>query len=148
MAIGSRRTTPTWPTAAAVVSEPMVAPMKTPWVQSKDCRTSGTVSLRRPPKMIAEIGTPCGTDARGESAGVLAMGVVERLRGWSAFSPDSGVQRVPFQSYQPPGGSLVIPSHQTSPSAVSATLVKIVSLRSDAMALGLLFSLVPGATPK
>ena len=26
MAIGSRRTTPTWPVAAAVVSEPMVAP--------------------------------------------------------------------------------------------------------------------------
>jgi hypothetical protein len=36
MAIGSRRTTPTAPTAAAVVSDESVAPTKVPWVQSRD----------------------------------------------------------------------------------------------------------------
>jgi hypothetical protein len=35
IAIGSRRTTPTAPTAAAVVSEERVAPTKTPWFQSR-----------------------------------------------------------------------------------------------------------------
>src|SRR5262249_40239876 len=36
----------------------------------------------------------------------------------------------------------------TSPSSVSATFVKMVFSLIDAMALGLVFSLVPGATPK
>src|SRR5580693_6348870 len=86
MAIGSRRTTPTAPAAAAVVSEPIVAPMKTPCVQSEDSSTSGIVVARRPPKMIAEIGTPCGSLAIGESAGLLRMGVVKRLLGCAALS--------------------------------------------------------------
>src|SRR6266511_4570211 len=58
IAIGSRRTTPTWPTAAAVVSDDSVAPRKTPCCQSRDSVTSGTVVARRPPNRIAEIGTP------------------------------------------------------------------------------------------
>jgi hypothetical protein len=41
-----------------------------------------------------------------------------------------------------------MPSHQTSPSSVSATLVKMMFSFSVAMALKLVFSLVPGATPK
>ena len=41
-----------------------------------------------------------------------------------------------------------MPSHQTPPSSVRATLVKIVSLKMEAMALGFVFSEVPGATPK
>src|SRR5580692_1661864 len=41
-----------------------------------------------------------------------------------------------------------MPSHQTPPSGVSATLVKMVLLASVAMALGLVLALVPGATPK
>ena len=61
IAIGSRRTTPTSPVAAAVVSDERVAPMKVPWTQSRDSVTSGTVVLRRPPKKIAEIGTPLGS---------------------------------------------------------------------------------------
>ena len=40
-----------------------------------------------------------------------------------------------------------MPSHQTSPSSVSAQLVKI-ALRSVAIAFGFVFSPVPGATPK
>jgi len=34
--MGSRRTTPTAPAAAAVVSEAMMEPTNTPWVQSRD----------------------------------------------------------------------------------------------------------------
>ena len=41
-----------------------------------------------------------------------------------------------------------MPSHHTSPSSVSATLVKITSLSKLAMQLGLVKVLVPGATPK
>jgi hypothetical protein len=41
-----------------------------------------------------------------------------------------------------------MPSHQTSPSSVRATLVKMMFSFSVAMALKLVFSLVPGATPK
>ena len=41
-----------------------------------------------------------------------------------------------------------MPSHQTSPSSVSAQLVKIEFSRTVAIAFGFVFSLVPGATPK
>ena len=41
-----------------------------------------------------------------------------------------------------------MPSHQTPPSVVRATLVKIVFLARVAMALGFVFAEVPGATPK
>src|SRR3954469_13394090 len=98
MAIGSRRTTPTWPTAAAVVSLPSVAPMYTPCVQLKLSSTSGTVVARRPPKMIALIGTPRGSFANGLSHGLFADGAVKRLFGCAAFSGVSGVHGFPFQS--------------------------------------------------
>jgi len=45
------------------------------------------------------------------------------------------------------GGWSVMPSHQTSPSGVSATLVKITFSRSIRIAFGLVCSEVPGATP-
>ncbi len=41
-----------------------------------------------------------------------------------------------------------MPSHHTSPSGVSATLVKIVSALMASMQLGLVSYPVPGATPK
>jgi len=41
-----------------------------------------------------------------------------------------------------------MPSHHTSPSSVSATLVKMMFSFSVAIALKLVFSEVPGATPK
>ena len=41
-----------------------------------------------------------------------------------------------------------MPSHQTPPSGVSATLVKIVFFASVAIAFGLVLAEVPGATPK
>ena len=75
MAIGSRRTTPTAPTAAAVVSEESVAPMKVPWVQSRASVTSGMVVLRRPPKRIASIGTPRGSSYSAASMSHCLIGV-------------------------------------------------------------------------
>src|SRR5919112_4676314 len=97
MAIGSRRTTPTAPVAAAVVSLESVAPMKTPCTQSRDSVTSGTVVFRRPPNRIAEIGTPFGSSYSGARIGHWLIGVQNRLFGWLDGSSGSGVQALPFQ---------------------------------------------------
>ena len=79
------------PAAAAVVSLDSVAPMNVPCCQSRASVTSGTVPARRPPKTIAEIGTPCGSshsgastghcDERGGVAGVGVRGLLVRVRG-------------------------------------------------------------------
>jgi hypothetical protein len=60
----------------------------------------------------------------------------------------AGVHGFPRQSVHRRGFCFVIPSHHTPPSSVSATLLKMVSLKMVAMAMGLLAMLVPGATPK
>ena len=78
MAKGSRRTWPSVPAAAAVISLPMVAPTYTPWIQLNAWKTSGIVEARRPPKMMAEIGTPAGSSTAGSSTGLLAIGAVKR----------------------------------------------------------------------
>src|SRR5438105_4749620 len=88
MAIGSRRTTPTAPVAAAVVSDATEAPRNTPWFQSNASSTSGAVRARRPPKMNAEIGTPCGSSNFGEMLGHCRAGAVKRELGCAAFSLD------------------------------------------------------------
>src|SRR2546422_3504951 len=69
MAIGSRRTTPTRPVMAAVVSVLIAEPRKTPCVQSKASNTSGITFVRREPKMKPEIGTPCGSSQFGATEG-------------------------------------------------------------------------------
>src|SRR6266851_2951171 len=148
MAIGSRRTTPTAPVAAAVVSEAIVAPTNTPCSQSNDWYTSGTVRARRPPNRIALIGTPCGSSQCGEITGFWVAGVVNRELGWAALVPEAGVQGLPCQSVRCWGTGPSMPSHHTPPSSVIATLVKIEFLPSASMALGLVLRLVPGATPK
>src|SRR6266481_2627147 len=122
--------------------------MKTPCVQSDDSSTSGTVEARRPPKMIAEIGTPLGSSECADHAGLLRIGVVKRLFGCAAFVPDVLLHGSPCQSSSPSGGATSIPSHHTSPSGVIATLVKIVSCSTIFIALRFDFALVPGATPK
>jgi hypothetical protein len=73
---------------------------------------------------------------------------VKRALGWAALVPESGVQSLPFQSIRCAGASSDMSSHHTSPSSVRATLVKIELLANDAMALKLVSSEVPGATPK
>ena len=74
--------------------------------------------------------------------------MVNREFGCAAGSGEPGVQSRPFQSVRCAGGSEVRPSHHTSPSSVSATLVKIELPHMAATALALVFIPVPGATPK
>src|SRR5215469_8692461 len=113
---------------------------------------SGMVCARRPPKMMALIGTPSGASHEGSIVGHCRAGAVKRAFGCAALAPVflaiSGVQMLPCQSMHSAGGSSVIPSHHTPPSGVSATLVKMEFLESAAIALGLVLTEVPGATPK
>ena len=148
MANGSRRSAPTVPSAAAVCSEETVAPMNTPCCQSNASVTSGTLVARRPPKRITSIGTPVGSSQLSAMDGHWAAGAVNRLFGCADGSIESGVQSRPFQSIRCAGGSSVKPSHHTSPSSVSATLVKMQLPHSVSTAFLLVFSPVPGATPK
>ena len=73
---------------------------------------------------------------------------MKRAFGCAAGASESGVQSLPCQSIRCAGGSLVIPSHQTSPSSVLAQLVKIELRATVRIAFGLVCSPVPGATPK
>src|SRR5258708_9565841 len=98
--------------------------------------------------MKAEMGTPLGSSQAGSMVGHWAAGAVKRALGWAAFVPMAGVHGFPCQSMHLAGGASVIPSHQTPPSGVKATLVKIVLVASVAMAFGFVFIDVPGATPK
>src|SRR6476620_5644598 len=148
MAKGSRRSLPTAPAAAAVVSEAMIEPRKTPCFQSKDSWMRGTVDERRPPTRMAERGTPLGSSHALAMAGSWAAGAVKRALGCAAGVPDSGVQSLPFQSVRRAGLSSVMPSHHTSPSSVSAVLVKMQLPHIVSMALALVSHPVPGATPK
>src|SRR5215468_3350048 len=148
IAKGSRRTSPTLPVAAAVVSEPIVAALYTPSSQLVASTTSGIVSLRRPPKMNADIGTPSGLSHSGSRDGHCVDATVKRAFGCAAVRPESGVHDRPCQSVSFAGGVRVIPSHQTSPSSVNATLVKMTFALSIFIALGFDSYEVPGATPK
>src|ERR1700723_238082 len=110
------------------------------------------VVARRPPKMIALIGTPSGDSQFGSIVGHCEAGAVKRELGCAAFAPVSfaicGVHTLPRQSIHSAGGSSVMPSHHTPPSGVIAVLVKMVLRANAAMALGLVLFDVPGATPK
>src|SRR5580692_5372416 len=125
--MGSRRTLPMVPAAAAVISDPMVAPTYTPAVQLNAWKTSGMVVARRPPKINALIGTPFGSSHAGSIVGHCEAGAVKRDLG----GPEAAL---PVEAL---GGWFVRhPSHQTPPSGVSATLVKIEFFASVFMALG------------
>src|SRR5690242_20808037 len=108
MAIGSRRTRPWPPTAAAVISEPIVAPMYTPCVQLNAWYTSGMLLARRPPNINALIGTPFGSSQAGSIVGHCDAGAVNRAFGCAALAPVSlaicGVHRFPCQSRHSAGG--------------------------------------------
>src|ERR1700680_103071 len=148
IANGSRRSLPTAPVAAAVVSEAIVAPGKTPCSQSNASCTSGTTVERRPPNRNASIGRPAGSSHSAAIAGFCAAETQNRAFGCAAGVPLAALQSFPCQSIRCPGGVFVIPSHHTSPSSVRAQLVKIVLARIVSIALELVFSPVPGATPK
>src|SRR5687767_15993618 len=77
-----------------------------------------------------------------------SIGVQYRLLAWLDSSSESGVQSSPFQLVAW-AGVFSRPSHQMSPSSVSATLVNTeLPLLMVRIALGLVCPLVPGATPK
>lgn len=61
--------------AAAVASLRMAAPIKTPCFQSRASYTRGTPAGRRPPKRIAEIGTPFADSQSGSMIGHCLAGV-------------------------------------------------------------------------
>src|SRR5690242_6899747 len=126
----------------------MIEPRKVPCCHDIASFTSGTTVARRPPNRIAEIGTPPGLSHSGEITGHWRAGTVKRALGWAALRPTAGVHGRRSQSESSEGGTSLISSHHTSPSGVSATLVKIELRAAVSMALGLLFMLVPGATPK
>src|SRR6267142_5904301 len=142
IAIGSRRSCPTLPAAAAVVSLLTVAPRKVPCCQLKASVTRGTIPARRPPNRIASMGTPLGSSHSGAITGHWLAGVVNREFGCAALRPDSGVQGRRSQSISCAGFSSVIPSHQISPSKVIAQLVKMELLATVAIALRFDFALV------
>src|SRR5688572_4497435 len=125
----------------------MVEAMYTPCLQSNDSVTSGTAVARRPPNRNALIGTPAGFSQSLSADGICAQLMVKRAFGCAALRPQPGVQGLPCQSVSSRGGSLVRPSHHTSPSGVSATFVKIVSCDTAFRQFGLVNSDVPGATP-
>src|SRR6266545_4604300 len=102
--------------------------------------------------MIALMGTPFGFSQSGSIVGHWEAGAVKREFGCAAFAPVcfaiSGVHLFPCQSRHSTGGSSVMPSHQTPPSGVSATFVKIELVARVAIAFGFVLTDVPGATPK
>jgi hypothetical protein len=71
---------------------------------------------------------------------------VNREFGWAALPVRS--QGRPCQSSRRAGGVLSFPSHQGTPSGVTATFVKIVSCEMVAIAAGFVSGPVPGITPK
>src|SRR5919112_2877612 len=98
IAKGSRRSSPTLFSAAAVPSDATLDARNTPCCQSNDSVTSGTLVARRPPKRIAEIGTPAGSSHSGAIDGHWLAGAVKRAFGWAAGVSLSGVHGLPFQS--------------------------------------------------
>src|ERR1039458_4735532 len=133
---------------AALPLEPQAEPMNTPCSQSNASFTSGIVLGRRPPNRIAESGTPSGFCQSGSMTGHCDAGAVKREFGCAALRPESGVHAWPSQSIAFAGAGTPMSSHQTSPSGVSATLVKMVFLAMVIIAFGFDFIEVPGATPK
>src|SRR3954468_14013586 len=123
MANGSKRTSLVTSVAAAVFSDDMIEPRNTPCFQSYASVTSGTVDARRPPKRMAEMGTPAGSSHSGAIEGHCDAGAVKRAFGCAAGSSPSGFQGFPHQSVARAGGVSDMPSHHTSPSSVSAVLV-------------------------
>src|SRR5437867_5316834 len=125
MANGSWRSAPTAPAAAAVVSLLMIEPRNVPCCHDSASLTSGTTPARRPPNRIAEIGTPAGFSHSDEMTGHCRAGVVKRAFGWAALRPEPGLHGRRSQSTREAGAASVISSHHTSPSGVTAQLVKM-----------------------
>ncbi len=86
--------------------------------------------------MKISIGTPFGFSQSLQITGHWDAGAVKRALGCAASPLLSGVQSCPFQSMRWDGTSSLIPSHHTSPSSVSAQLVKITFSFRVSIAIG------------
>lgn len=126
---GSAFNVPALCSAALVASEDSVAATKTPWAQSSDSTMSGIVSFRRPPKIIALIGTPSGWSQSGSRPGTCDAGVVKRAFGCDEGTPSAGVHGRRSHEAACSGGGVDSPSHHTPPSGVIATFVKLFWVR-------------------
>src|ERR1041385_2148214 len=145
--MGSWRTAPTAPVAAAVVSLLMIEPRNVPCCHDVASFTSGTVCARRPPKRMAAIGTPFGSSHSGAITGHWLAGTQKRAFGCDDLRPDFGVQGRRSQSVRWAGAS-DMSSHLQLPSGVRAQFVNTVFFAIVFIAFGFERSLVPGATPK
>src|SRR5512139_127031 len=120
----------------------MIEPRNVPCCQLNASVTSGTTVARRPPKSIAEIGTPLGSSHSGAITGHCLAGAVKRELGCAALRPLPGAQGRRSQSVSSSGSSSVICSQQTSPLGVMAQLVKIEFFVKVSMALAFELMLV------
>ena len=87
-----------------------MAPRKVPCRQSKASVTSGTVVARRPPNIIAEMGTPLGSSHSSAITGHWRAGAVKRAFGWAAVRPAPGCHGRRIQSVRAAGSSSWISS--------------------------------------
>ena len=133
--------------AAAVVSDFSCVARKMPCFQSNASITSGTPSGRRPPKIIAEIGTPAGSSHLSWMMGHCRAGQQNLELGWLDFfvlsSPSLYFSPVHEMISVPGGVSSSRPSQKYPPSTVSPTLVKIEFFEHVRMAFGFVFMFVP-----
>ncbi len=150
MAIGSWRIVPDFVSvAAAVASLPIDAPIKTPCSHDIASTTNGTRCVRRPPKRMAEIGTPSGSCQCGEIDGHWeADGCREARIGMRGFLGTCGSPGVALPIRQFVRCRFDKPSHQTLPFSSTATFVKMELADAVLSAFGLVLADVPGATPK
>ena len=112
--------TPTAPAAAAVVSEPIVAALYTPSSTYGRDQRNGVRAARRNKSGNRTLGSSHARikrrTLRGGHRGQRAL-----VRCLATVPPSSGVLALPVDDA---GACFVMPSHHTSPSSVSATLVK------------------------
>ena len=112
--MGSRLMTPSSLVAAAVVSDPILAPKNTLFCQLVPSTMRGFKCMRLEPKRIADIGTPCGFSNSGESVGHWYADTVNLELGCAHFVPEAGSQMLPCQSIQFLGITPSEPSHHGS----------------------------------
>lgn len=84
--------------AAAVASDFIEAPIKTPCCQFLASYTRGTPSGLRPPKRIASIGTPFGSSQAGSIIGHCPAGEQNLEFGCAASDLDPLIHFLPCQS--------------------------------------------------
>jgi len=83
------------------------------------------------------MGTPAGSSQAGSMEGERVAATVKREFGCAAGRPQPGVHSLPVQSVSFGGAFLRHALPHTSPSGVSATLVKMVSALTASMQFGL-----------